>query len=248
MESFFDARRWAPFLEPAIWQFVWTGLQITLAMAGIAIAGNLALGLLLAVCRLSRLPVLRYPAIVFVEAVRALPVLLLIFFVFFGASRAGWGLSPFGAGTLALTLYTGAINAEIMRAGITSIGRGQWEAARSLGLTYGQALTYVVLPQAARRMVPPQVSQIITLIKDTSLAAVIGVGELTRRGQLIYQADLNPLQSLFVCACIYFAINYSLSLFSRRWEVGVAGGGTGMGRRVQPAGPIGPVAGGPSAA
>ncbi len=155
MQAFFEPRRWAPFLEPAIWQFIWTGLQITLSMAAIAIIGSLALGLFLALCRMSRLPFLRYPAVVFVETVRALPVLLLIFFIFFGAARAGLGLSPFGAGTLALTLYTGAINAEIMRAGITSIGRGQWEAARSLGLDYRQTLSYIVFPQAARRVVPP---------------------------------------------------------------------------------------------
>ncbi len=245
MQAFFEPRRWAPFLEPAIWQFIWTGLQITLSMAAIAIIGSLALGLFLALCRMSRLPFLRYPAVVFVETVRALPVLLLIFFIFFGAARAGLGLSPFGAGTLALTLYTGAINAEIMRAGITSIGRGQWEAARSLGLDYRQTLSYIVFPQAARRVVPPQVSQIITLIKDTSLAAVIGVGELTRRGQLIYQSEVNPLQSLFVCACIYFLINYSLSLVSRRWEVDAALGVPPSGRRVQP---VGPLPGGPSAA
>ena len=217
-----DPSKWSAFADPGIWLFLWRGLQITLAMAGIAIAGSLVFGLLLAVLRLSRFAALRYPAAVFVEVIRALPVLLLIFFTFFGAARAGLGLGPFGAGALALTLYTSAVNAEIFRAGINSIERGQVEAARSLGLTYGQTMRYVVLPQALRRMVPPQVSQIITLIKDTSLAAVIGVQELTRRAQIVYQSEVNPLQSLFVVACIYFAINYALSRASRRWEVAAA--------------------------
>ncbi|HEX2325060.1 MAG TPA: amino acid ABC transporter permease, partial [Chloroflexota bacterium] len=133
---------------------------------------------------------------------------------------------PFGAGALGLAIYTSAINAEIVRAGITSIGRGQHEAARSLGLTYVQTMRYVVLPQALRRIVPPQVGQIITLVKDTSLAAVIGVQELTRRAQIIYQAEFNPLQSLFVVACIYFLFNYSLSRLSRRWELAGGAGAT----------------------
>src|SRR5262245_61351494 len=191
-------------------------------MAAIAVVVSLVAGLLLALCRLSRFPLLRYPATLYIEVVRALPVLLIIFFTFFAAARAGLGLSPFGAGALALALYTSAINAEIVRAGIVSINRGQWEASRSLGLTHLQTLRYVVFAQALRRVVPPQVSQMITLLKDTSLAAVIGVQELTRRGQLIYQAEFNPLQALFVVACIYFAVNYSLSRLSRRWEVATA--------------------------
>jgi putative glutamine transport system permease protein len=218
----FEARRWTPFLDPGIWRFLLTGVQVTLTMAAVAIVTSLIAGLLLALCRLSRFRLLRYPATVYVEIVRALPVLLIIFFTFFGAARAGLGLNPFGAGTLALALYTSAVNAEIVRAGITSIGQGQWEASRSLGLTYPQTLRYVILPQALRRIVPPQVGQIITLIKDTSLAAVIGVQELTRRAQILYQAELNPLQSLFVVACLYFALNYTLSRLSRRWELATA--------------------------
>ena len=219
MRAFFDPAKWAAFLEPGIWAFLWAGLQITLAMAAFAIFTSLVAGVVLALCRLSGFPGLRYPAAFYVEVVRALPVLLIIFFAYFGAARANLGLGPFGAGALALALYTSAVNAEIVRAGITSIDRGQWEAARSLGLSYPQTLRYVVLPQALRRVVPPQVSQIITLLKDTSLAAVIGVQELTRRAQIIYQSEFNPLQALFVAACIYFVVNYSLSRLSRRWEV-----------------------------
>jgi aspartate/glutamate/glutamine transport system permease protein len=251
VQAFFDPRKWAAFLDPGIWAFLLTGLQITLAMAVVAVTTSLVAGLALALCRLSRIPLLRYPAAFYVEVVRALPVLLIIFFTFFWAARAGLGLNPFGAGALALALYTSAVNAEIVRAGITSIDRGQWEASRSLGLTYPQTLRYVVLPQALRRVVPPQVSQIITLLKDTSLAAVIGVQELTRRAQIIYQAEFNPLQALFVAACIYFVVNYSLSRLSRRWEVAVrpAPGAPGAPRAAGAEGALaGQVERGPSAA
>jgi putative glutamine transport system permease protein len=224
MEQFLDPRRWAAFLDPGIWRFLLTGLQVTLSMAVVAGVASLLLGLALALLRLSRWAVLRYPAAAVVEVVRALPVLFFIFFIFFAAARARLGLSPFGAGALALTIYTAAVNAEIMRAGITSIERGQVEAARSLGLTYAQTMRFVVLPQALRWIVPPQVSQLITLIKDTSLAGVVGVNELTRRAQIVFQTEFNPLQSLFVAACIYFVVNYALSLVSRRWELALGGG------------------------
>ena len=124
MQEFFNPAKWAVFLDPGIWAFLWTGLQITLAMAADRRrhqpdrrppAGPLPA---------LPLPLLRYPAAFYVEVVRALPVLLIIFFTFFGASRAGFGLNPFGAGALALALYTSAINAEIVRAGITSISPG----------------------------------------------------------------------------------------------------------------------------
>ena len=221
----FDPRRWAAFTELSVWRFLLTGMQVTFTMAAIAVVCSLVFGLLLALMRVSRFRFLRWPAGITVETIRSLPVLLLIFFSSLLIPRLGIGLDPFGAATLALTVYTAAVNAEIMRAGIVSIDRGQVEAARSLGLGYVQTMRYVVLPQALRRVIPPQVSQLVTLIKDTSLAAVIGVNELTRRTQILYQSEQppNPLQALFVAACVYFAVNYTLSRVSRRWELSVGG-------------------------
>ena len=221
----FDPRRWAAFTELSVWRFLLTGMQVTFTMAAIAVVCCLVFGLLLALMRVSRFRFLRWPAGIIIETIRSLPVLLLIFFSSLLIPRLGIGLDPFGAATLALTVYTAAVNAEIMRAGIVSIDRGQVEAARSLGLGYVQTMRYVVLPQALRRVIPPQVSQLVTLIKDTSLAAVIGVNELTRRTQILYQSEQppNPLQALFVAACVYFAVNYTLSRVSRRWELSVGG-------------------------
>ena len=221
LEVIFDPRRWAAFTELSVWSFVLSGMRVTFTMAAIAIVVSLVLGLLLALLRLSSVRLIRWAATLWIEVIRALPVLLLIFFTSLWLPRVGVPVDPFAAGTIALSLYTASVNAEIMRAGILSIERGQVEAARSLGLTYGQTMRHVVLPQAVRRMIPPQVSQLVTLIKDTSLTAVIGVLELTRRSQILYQSEQppNPLQALFVAACLYFAVNFTLSRLTARWEL-----------------------------
>jgi aspartate/glutamate/glutamine transport system permease protein len=223
----FEYRYWKAFLEWEIWVFLLTGLQTTLTIAVFAIVLSLIFGALLAMARISRFRALRWPASLYIEAIRALPVLFIIFFTFFGGAKGftvfgvhvGWQ-DPVVAAILALTVYTSAINAEIIRAGISSIDRGQFEASRALGLGYVQMMRLVVLPQALRRMVPPQVSQLITLIKDTSLAYVIGSNELLQKAKILYSGfETGPIQALFVAASMYFVINYSLSLLSRRIEV-----------------------------
>jgi ABC-type amino acid transport system permease subunit len=121
---------------------------------------------------------------------------------------------------IGLTIYTSAVLSEIVRAGVLSIPRGEVEAARSLGLTYGQTMRRVVLPQALSRMAPAIVSQLITLVKDTSLASILAVQELVGSARVLFNFYGNPIETLFVAACIYFAICYSLSQISRRLEAG----------------------------
>lgn len=226
VERLFGERYWKAFLDPEIWVFLLTGLQVTLTIAAASILLSLVFGTLLALARISRFPLLRYPAALYVEVIRALPVLFLIFFTFFGGARGislgGFRVTwqdPIAAAIIALTAYTSAVNAEIIRAGILSIEKGQLEAARALGLSYLQMMRLVVLPQALRRMVPPQVSQLITLVKDTSLAFVIGTHELLNKAKILYSGfETGPIQALLVAAAMYFAINYTLSLISRRLE------------------------------
>lgn len=222
-----EFRYWKAFLDVEIWIFLLDGLRLTVMMAVFAIVLSLVFGTGFALARTSRFPLLHYPAVLYIETIRALPVLFLIFFTFFAGAR-GFSLfgvsvswqNPVAAAIIALTVYTSAVNAEIIRAGILSIEKGQVDAARSLGLSYAQTMRYVVLPQALRRMVPPQVSQLITLIKDTSLVFVIGAHELLNRAKILYSGfETGPIQALFVAACIYLAINYTLSLASRRLEV-----------------------------
>jgi putative glutamine transport system permease protein len=219
LERLLEPRYWRAFLEPEIWAFILSGLQVTLTIAVVAIVCSLILGTALAFARISAAPWVHYPAVGFIEVVRALPVLYLIFFAYFGGARFGLQ-DPTLAAMVALTLYTSAVNAEIVRAGILSIERGQVEAARSLGLSYWQGMRYVVLPQAFRRIVPPQVSQLVTLVKDTSLAYIVGTTELMQRIKILYSTfEIGTIQGLLVAAVIYFSINYALSRLSRRLEV-----------------------------
>ena len=219
IDKIVDWRYWKALTEADIWAFLWTGIQGTLTMASVAIAASLILGTLLAFARLARNPLIHYPAVGFIEIVRALPVLYLIFFAYFGGARFGI-TSPLWAATLALTLYTAAVNAEIVRAGIQSIDKGEIEASRSLGMSQLQTMQYVVLPQAFRRIVPTQVGQIVTLIKDTSLAYIVGATELMQRIKVLYSTfEIGTIQGLALAALLFFMVNYTISRLARRLEV-----------------------------
>jgi glutamate transport system permease protein len=189
---------------------------------------------LLALARLHRWMPVRVAATVWVEFFRGVPLLLLMI-----ANVTVSDLSFFTAALVALVLYNSAQLAEITRAGILSLHRGQHDAAVSLGLTEGQAMRHVVLPQALRRMAPAIVSQLVTLLKDTTLAAVITYEELLRRFRLAAKGDIGEpeavLQAFVLAAAVYIVLNLVLSLFARRLEVrqrrryrteGVAVGGT----------------------
>jgi His/Glu/Gln/Arg/opine family amino acid ABC transporter permease subunit len=232
---------WELFREWPYWQFLLKGLRESAEIAVIAISLALVVGIIMAVARLSPSPVVKFLATTYVEVFRATPLLLLIFFVFFGAGRfnTGWArdipvlqyfvddrsgdLTPQAAAILALMLYNSAVVAEVMRAGILSISKGIIEASRALGLTYLQSMRYVAVPMALRRMSPGLVSQLITLYKDTSLAALIAVFELLRRGKILYETPAygNPtIEVLTVVSLMYFIPNYALSLLAARLEQG----------------------------
>jgi glutamate transport system permease protein len=179
----------------------------------VLVGGVVALG------RLARTPAVRWLAGVYVEFFRGFPLLLLILISVFGLRAQGYDISTYAALVLALAVYNSAVLAEIFRAGILSLDRGQSEAAASVGLTYWQGMRLVILPQALRRMVPAIVSQMVTLLKDTSLGFFIQYEELLRRGQVTGQFDRNLLQALFAVAVMYIAVNLTLSRLARRLEV-----------------------------
>lgn len=217
---------WYLFANPNIWRFLAEGLLQTILLSLASIALSFVVGLLLALGRLSTRKWIRWPCIFVIEVTRALPVLLLI--VFFGI-RGSTLLRPilgpdfelpiFWAGVLGLSMYTSAVLAEIIRAGILSLPRGQGEAASALGLTYRQSLRWVILPQALRLMVPAMMGQLTTIIKDTSLVSTIGVFELVRQGRTIYTQYFNPIEVFLIIAVVYFVICFALSQASRRLEV-----------------------------
>ncbi len=198
--SFFDLLpgNWEIFKLWPIWRFLLFGLWTSVQIAVIAILLSIVIGVLMSVARLSPIPIVRVLGTIYIETFRATPLLLLMFFVFFGAGRfntssamnvpvLSWfvddrsgDLTPQASAILALSLYNSAVVAEIMRAGILSISKGILEATRSLGLSYMQSMRFVAVPMALRRMSPGLVSQLITLYKDTSLGALIALEELLR--------------------------------------------------------------------
>ena len=213
-----EADLWRPFTEWEIWRFLLGGLANTLKAAGAAMVLAMVVGAGMALGRLARNGPVRWLAGAYVEFFRGFPLLLLLLFSAFGL-RQWVDLPLFWYLVLALAVYNSAVLAEIFRAGILSLDRGQSEAAAAIGLRYWQGMRLIVLPQAFRRMIPAIVSQLVTLLKDTSLGFFIQYHELLRRGQINGSADRNLLQSLLVVAAIYIAVNLVLSQVARRLEV-----------------------------
>ncbi len=215
----FEADLWKPFTIWAQWKFFLIGLLLTLKAAALAMGLSIVIGTLLALARLARTFLVRLPAVIFVEFFRGLPLYVLILFCGFGLIEVGVEISKFQALVLGLTLYNSAILGEVFRAGILSLDKGQTEAALAVGLGYWQTMLLVVVPQAFRRMIPAIVSQLVTLLKDTSLGFVILVEDLLRRSQLAAEFFGNPLQSVLVAAVMYIIVNYCISRVARRLEI-----------------------------
>ncbi len=204
---------------PAHLKFLLQGFLVTLEVAFISIVLSFVFGIVIGVIRYTKIPVLSQLLAVLVETIRNLPLLLIIFFTYFALPEVGLKLDKLYAAISALVIFESAMLSEIVRSGLQSIDKGQIEAARSSGLTYGQTLWYIILPQALRRMVPPIVSQFISLLKDTSLAIVISLPELMNHAQIINGRNVNFVIPIFILvAFMYFIVNYSLSLVSRRLE------------------------------
>ena len=200
--------------------FLLKGLLITLEVALVAIVLSFIIGSVIGIVRYTKIPVFSQILGFIVEVIRNLPLLLIIFFTYFALPEVGLKLEIITAVIVALTIFEAAMISEIVRSGLLSIEKGQIEAARSSGLTYVQALWSIILPQALRRMVPPLVSQFISLLKDTSLAVAISLPELMHNAQIISGQNVNyTIPTFIVVACIYFIVNYSLSILSRRLEL-----------------------------
>lgn len=215
----FDDRLWAPLRQWSVLRFLLGGLLNTLKAAAVSMAIALVIGVAMALARLARNRPVRWPAGAYVNFFRALPLILLISFSFLAMPKQGINLSPFQALVLGLSVYNGAVLGEIFRAGILSLDRGQTEAASALGLRYWPSMFAVILPQAARRMAPAIVSQLVTLLKDTSLGFVIGYDDALRRARDIGTFYGNHLQAFAVVAVCYILMNLALSRLARRLEV-----------------------------
>jgi glutamate transport system permease protein len=224
-QGIFEGRRWAIFTRADVWTLLGNGIGATLSAAAVAAVIAFPLGLLLCLLRISDLAAIRIPTRIVLEFLRGMPVVLMMLFVLLV-----FGTNQFVAVVAGLVLYNSAVFAEIIRAGIQSLPKGQREAGLTVGLTSFQSRMIIELPQAIRRMMPSLVAQLVVLLKDTSLGYIVAYGELLRAVQVM--ADFLGTQYLFpiffVAAAIYIAINLCVSRIAvwieRRGSKKAAGG------------------------
>jgi polar amino acid transport system permease protein len=203
----------------------WRGVLVTLAYTGGTIFLGLIIGLLVGLGRMTRSRLLNWPLIGFIEVFRCTPLLVQIVWFYYALPvLLGIQIPATVAATLTLSCYTGAFYAEIFRGGIVSIERGQWDAARALGLRPWAMMRHVILPQAVRRMVPPFVNQSITQLKNTSLVSTIAVPDLLYNGTLITADTYRPLEVYTVVAVIYFVLLFPSTIVAQLYERRLAKG------------------------
>ena len=221
-----DPARWAVLFDPnsGVPQAFGTALVNTLRVAAVAMVAATVLGALLAAGRLSDHRWVRVPVTAAIEFFRAVPLLILILFCLLYLPTIGLNISSFGALALGLTLYNMAVLAEIFRAGILSVDRGQREAAFALGMRKSQVMTLVLLPQAVRRMLPVLIAQLVVLLKDSSLGFIVGYFELLRQARSLVEffnfrfGDQYTFQLYVAAAVIYIVVNLLLSALARYVE------------------------------
>jgi glutamate transport system permease protein len=215
-----SAEVWKVLLDPDLGKLLASGLVETLRAASVAMLLSLFAGTLVAIGRLSENVWVSAPVRVATEILRGLPLLLLIFFLYLGAPALGFDVSTFWALVLGMTLYNCAVIGEIVRAGILSLPKGQAEAARAIGLTPPQIFRYVLIPQAVRRMLPALVSQLVIMLKETSLGFIIGYHEMLRNGRsaVEYLGGQYSIAVYTLIAVIYVVMNTSLSLLTKRLD------------------------------
>ena len=200
------------------------GAEITLKLTVISSIAGLILGLMAGVSKLSRNPIFRHPATFYVWLIRGTPLLVQLLFVLQGVPqilslmKIDVVLTPYWAAFIGLSVNVGAYNAEVIRAGILAIPKGQWEAAQSLGLSSAQVMRYVVIPQALRIVIPPLVNNVVALLKDSSLAYVLGLPELVTRGERIIATTWRPVPIYAVVAAIYLLLTTVLTFFTNWLE------------------------------
>ena len=189
-----------------------TGAAVTVQITALSVLIGIIIGLFVGIARISTYRVVHLIAAVYVDFLRGTPLLVQIFLVYFALPVVtGQRINPFVAAIAACSINSSAYVAEIFRAGIQSVDAGQMEAGRSLGMTWAQTMRYIIVPQAARRVIPPLGNEFIALLKDSSLVSVIGFEELTRRGQLIIARTYASLEIWLCVAIIYLVMTVSIS-------------------------------------
>ena len=209
---------WLQLMLDSLWPLLWAGLVFTIPLTLSSFVLGLALGLVAALVRLFGAWPLAAVVRFYVWIIRGTPLLVQLFLIFYGLPSVGILLDAFPAALIGFTLNIGAYTSEIIRAAISSVAKGQWEASFSIGMSWGQTMRRTILPQAARVAVPPLSNTFISLIKDTSLAAAITVPELFQAAQRIVATTYEPLILYIEAALIYLAISSVLSALQTRLE------------------------------
>ncbi|MDI1246085.1 MAG: amino acid ABC transporter permease [Rhodoferax sp.] len=195
----------------------WQGFLSTLTISLSAFAGAVAIGILACALSLQPARIVRIPAVIYVDVIRATPLLAQLYFLYFGLPYFGVLMPEIMIGVIALSINSGAYVSEIIRSGIMSIPQGQVEASASSGLTYWQQMRLIILPQALRPMVSPLIGQAIVLVKDSSLLSLISILELTRAGQTLANDRFMPVEGLATTAVGYLIIYYGLKFMAAAW-------------------------------
>ncbi len=209
METFIHAYSWVDI------HFLLQGLWVTIYVSLISIILSFVLGLIFGLLRYMKIKYVSAIVGFVIDITRNLPLLLIIFFTYFGLPELGIVTNQTAASIIALVIFEGAMLAEIVRSGISSIDPGQMEGARSNGMTFGQAMYHVVMPQALHNMIPALLSQFVSLVKDTSLATIIVLPELLYHAQIIYSQNTTYIIPMYVIiAVMYFIVCFCLSMFA----------------------------------
>ncbi|WP_284742269.1 amino acid ABC transporter permease [Amycolatopsis sp. RTGN1] len=206
-----EGRLWRPLASWPNIRYLLDGLGMTLRIGLSCAAMSLVFGTVFGLGRLSPRRWLSVPAAAAIELFRAIPLILLVYFFLIGLPAFGWNLPPFWVLSIPIVLHAGSVFAEIVRAGVNSLDRGQFDAAAAIGLRRGQALRLVVLPQVFRALRPALVTQVIRTLKESSLGYVVSYPELLRNGQVLGEYNANFIQAYALTAAFYIVINFGLS-------------------------------------
>lgn len=208
---------WSVVLDPQLWL---QAVGVTVAYAFVTSVAGLLIGVVLGLALVSRIPVLGWIIRFYIHVFRCTPLLVQIVWFFYALPMiTGWTLPDWFAAGLGLTLYMGAFSAEIFRAGVISIEKGQWEASTVLGFSYWTKMRHIILPQATRRMIPPIVSQAILQLKNTSLLSVVAVPDIMYAAGGLTMATYRPLEVYTFAALLYLAVLTPVTLLANRYEL-----------------------------
>ena len=200
------------------------GAGVTIQITALSVSFGMLIGMFVGMARLSQIKAVKFLAAMYVDFIRGTPLLVQIFLIYFALPMiVGQRIDPLIAAITACSVNSGAYVAEIFRAGIQSIDKGQMEAGRSLGMTWAQTMRFIILPQAFKRIIPPLGNEFIAMLKDSSLVSVIGFEELTRRGQLIIARTYGSFEIWLTVAFIYLIMTFTISrlvdYLERRYKI-----------------------------